>query len=805
MRFLENKARKDKNIFLKKRQRVNNSALIFFLLLAILFIVIIFRLLYIQVVESEKLTIDALNQITKSEVISSNRGIIYDRNMKELAINISKANVFYNMSYLERVKKESAGDYKKRKNKILLEDSKIISEICQVDQEEVLEKMKGSKVVRLVSNIDRAMAMKLRDKRSTLSKEKKDNLQAMSVDDVIRRFYPFNNLASYVIGFTNDENLGQYGIEASFDEELTGIPGKNVSQKDNAHNIIPLTEEETFAPKEGYSVVLTLDSNIEQFVESAAQDALKKNEADQVDVIVQDTKSGEILAMASKADYNLNNPKEPINQDQEKNWKSYTDEEKTNIWYDNWRNFNVNDQYEPGSTFKLITASSALEQNTTSPDKTYVCTGQVNIDGAILKCTSHQRGPKTMAQALEQSCNVSFVRIGLELGRVNFLRYIKAYGFGERTGIELNGEASGLIPSSPDSISDVRLATMSYGHGIAVTPIQLINAVSAISNGGYLNRPRIVKEVVDENDNVIEKKDKSVLRRVISKETSDTMRILMERVVKNGTGKRAQVPGYRIGGKTGTAEIVKKDGTGYEDAYITSFIGVAPIQDPRITVLVIVKNPKGEILGSTVAAPVGGQIMDRILNYLKVPKTEEVKDDKKELVSIPDVTGKLIEDGGKCLIEKGLRFNTNINDIKDTAVIVGQNPSQGVDVPYGSIVDLAIENNNQEKITMPDLSGKSKREIESILNKLKLEYNIKGDGYFISQSPAKGEKLDKDELVEIVLEDLGDSSAKDDENNSNKEKNILRTKGNSYENKNSENSKSKDKNKKSKKNINHGD
>lgn len=805
MRILKNKARKDKNIFLKKRQRVNNSALIFFLILAILFIVIIFRLLYIQVVESEKLTIDALNQITKSEVISSNRGIIYDRNMKELAINISKANVFYNMSYLEQVKNESVSDYKKRKNKILLEDSKIISEICQVDQEEVLEKMKGSKVVRLVSNIDRTMAMKLRDKRSTLSKEKKDNLQAMSVDDVIRRFYPFNNLASYVIGFTNDENLGQYGIEASFDEELTGIPGKNVSQKDNAHNIIPLTEEETFAPKEGYSVVLTLDSNIEQFVESAAQDALKKNEADQVDVIVQDTKSGEILAMASKADYNLNNPKEPINQDQEKNWKSYTDEEKTNIWYDNWRNFNVNDQYEPGSTFKLITASSALEQNTTSPDKTYVCTGQVNIDGAILKCTSHQRGPKTMAQALEQSCNVSFVRIGLELGRVNFLRYIKAYGFGQRTGIELNGEASGLIPSSPDSISDVRLATMSYGHGIAVTPIQLINAVSAISNGGYLNRPRIVKEVVDENDNVIEKKDKSVLRRVISKETSDTMRILMERVVKNGTGKRAQVPGYRIGGKTGTAEIAKKDGTGYEDAYIASFIGVAPIQDPRITVLVIVKNPKGEILGSTVAAPVAGQIMDRILNYLKVPKTEEVKDDKKELVSIPDVTGKLIEDGGKCLIEKGLRFNTNINDIKDTAVIVGQNPSQGVDVPYGSIVDLAIENNNQEKITMPDLSGKSKREIESILNKLKLEYNIKGDGYFISQSPAKGEKLDKDEIVEIVLEDLGDSSAKDDENNSNKEKNILRTKGNSYENKNSENSKSKDKNKKSKKNINHGD
>lgn len=758
MRNTKFKARKDKNIVLNKRQAINNYALIFFLVLALLFIIIIFRLLYIQVVESEKLTIDALNQITKSEVITSNRGIIYDRNKKELALNISKANVFYNMDFLEQGKNESDVEFKKRKRIIISEDAEIIADICKVDEDELLEKMVGSKVVRLVSNIDRAMAIKLRERRGNFSKQKKPNLKAMSVDDVTRRYYPFNNLASHVIGFTNDENMGQYGIEASFDEELTGIPGKNVSQKDNAHNIIPLTDEETFAPKEGYSVVSTIDSNIEQFIESAAEDALKINQADHVAVIVQDTKNGEILAMTSKADFNLNKPKDPITPEQEKNWKSYTDKEKMNIWYDNWRNFNINDQYEPGSTFKLITASSAIEEDTTNPDKKYECTGKINIDGSVLNCTTHGRGTKTMTVALEESCNISFVKIGLELGKENFLRYIKAFGLGEKTGIELNGESTGLIPNGIEDISKVRLATMSYGHGIALTPIQLINAVSAIANGGYLNKPRIIKEIIDENDNVIEKKETKLMRRVISQSTSDTMRSLMEKVVTDGTGKRAKVPGYRVGGKTGTAEIARADGRGYEDAYIASFVGVAPIQDPKITVLVIVENPKGEILGGAVAAPVAGQIMDRTLNYLKIPKTEKVEEEGREYVKIPDINGKLLEDGGKLLIERGLRFNTNIEQIKDTAVIIGQNPSAGIEVLRDSIVDLAVDNNDKDTIIMPDLSGKSKREIVGILKNLKLEYNIKGDGYFISQKPERGQKIDRNQNVEVTLEVIDSDS-----------------------------------------------
>lgn len=754
MNLFGNEARKKKKMPYDSEKRINTFSLIFFLILAILFMTIIIRLLFILVVESGELTIDALNQITKTEVINSNRGIIYDRNKKELAINISKANVFYNMGYLEQGKKESFEDFKKRREEIYLEDAKTIANICGLDEDEVYKNMKGTKVVRLASNIERSKAIKLKEKRSVYGRQKKKNLRAMSIDDVTRRYYPYNNLASHVIGFINDESMGQYGVEASFDEELTGIPGKNVVQKDNAHNIIPLTEGETFAPKEGYSLLLTIDANIQQFAESAAKKAFETNQADSCSIIVQDTKNGEILAMTTKSDYNLNDPKKPVTKEQEKNWSLYTDKEKTNIWYDNWRNFNVNDQYEPGSTFKVITAASAIEQNTTSPDATYVCGGEINLVGTVLKCTSHARGQKTMAEAFEQSCNVSFVKIGEQLGPENFLKYIKAFGFGERTGIELNGESLGLVPEKAEDINPVRFATMCYGHGIAVTPIQLINSVSCVANGGFLNRPRIVKEIIDDNNNIIEKKETKLMRRVISQSTSDTMRGLMERVVLNGTGKLAKVPGYRVGGKSGTAEIAREDGRGYEDAYIASFVGVAPINDPKITVLVIVKNPKGEILGGTVAAPVVSEVMERTLNYLKIQKTEEVKEEAKEYVTIPDVRGMLLEDGGKRIIDSGIKFDTNMETISDSAVIVGQNPSAGIDILKGQVIDLAIDNNDGDVLVMPDLSRKNKSEIENILKKLKVDYNIEGDGGFISQSPEKGKELDRTTKVKIILEDV---------------------------------------------------
>ena len=799
MKNNKNKARdrNKKNGFKAKTKNANRFIFVFFIFLAFLFVILIGKLLWIQIVQSEELTIAALNQLTRSEVINSNRGIIYDRNNKEMAINVTKCNVFYNMDYLKENKNESKSDFKNRKEKLYDEDAKIIPDVTGIDYDEIRSKMEGDKVVRLATNIERGKAQELKDIRTKIienNKKKKDafkaNLIAMSIDDVTRRLYPFNNLASYIIGFTNDENVGQYGIEASYDEELSGISGKSVSLKDNASNKIPLTDEETYAPKEGYSVVLSIDSNIQQFAETAAINAKKENEADKVSIIVQDTMTGEILAMTTKDDYNLNDPRAPLNEKQEEIWDDLSEEEKMEILYDNWRDFNVNDQYEPGSTFKLITAAAAIEENAAQPDSQYSCAGAMVIGNNRLTCTSNSRGKKTLAKAIEESCNMTMVQVGQDLGKEKFLKYIKAFGFGRKTGIELYGESTGIIPVSSDNISKVNLATMSYGHSIAVSPLQLINAVSAISNGGYLNKPTLIKEMVDANGNIVEKKRTELRRRVISEETSDKMKIMMRRVVENGTGKKAQVPGYIIGGKTGTANIATP--TGYLEAYNSSFVGVAPLNDPRFTVLVVVNNPKGGILGGAVAAPVAQEVLSKSLNYMKIQKTEEV-DEKDEFVSVPDVGSLLLEDAGKILLDSGLRFNTNAETVLPYSVVTNQSPSAGSYVLKDTIVDLAVNDKDSGILIMPDLSRKSRKESQSILNSMNLEYNIKGNGDFISQSPRPGQKLSASESVTLNYsrrdEEIKDRDKKESTNN--KFNNNLKNKDENNTKNNKKNSKKK--------------
>ena len=788
--------RKKKGGFIRHSYNANKFIFIFFIFLAFLFVALIFKLLYIQVVQSQELTIAALNQLTRTEVINSNRGIIYDRNNKELAVNITKCNVFYNMDYLKQSKDESDSEFKNRKKEIYDEDAKIISDITGLEFDEIRDKMVGDKVVGVATNIDRNKANELKDFRTKIIKEnqskkknKKYNLMAISIDDVTRRLYPFNNLASYIIGFTNDENVGQYGIEASYDEELSGISGKSVSLKDNAQNKIPLTDEETYAPKEGYSVVLSIDSNIQQFAETAAENAKKENEADRVSVIVQDTMTGEILAMTTKDDYNLNDPRGPINEKQEEEWKNLDEDEKMDVLYENWRDFNVNDQYEPGSTFKLITAAAAIEENTSQPDSQYTCQGSMKIGDRKLSCTSHTRGKKSLAKAIEESCNMTMIQVGRDLGAEKFLKYINAFGFGKKTGIELYGESTGLIPSSAKDISKVKLATMSYGHSIAVSPLQLINAVSAISNGGYLNKPTLVKELVDANGNVIEKKKTELRRRVISEETSEKMKYMMKRVVDKGTGKLAQVPGYQVGGKSGTANIATP--TGYLEAYNSSFVAVAPLNDPRLTVLVVINNPKGGILGSVVAAPVVQEILSKSLNYMKIQKTEEV-DEKEDFVTVPDVEGLLLEDAGKILLKSGLRFNTNAKGVENYSVVLNQNPSPASYVLKDSIVDLAINDKDSGILVMPDLSRKTRKEAISILNSMNIEYNIRGNGDFVSQSPMAGKKLTGDETITINYQKSHDEESSEESLN---EENL---KTNNKKNINNENLKEKNSYKKKK-------
>lgn len=735
--------RKDKMTLIEKS---NIKVILLFIFLAFLFAMLIGKLCLIHLKQGDELTRKALNQLTKTESISAKRGLILDRNNKELAINVTKANVFYNMDIFnpDINKYESKEDRKKDIKETTERDSMRIAKVLEVPQEEILSKMKGTKVVKLAEDISREKALEL----------KSMNIYGLSIDDVSKRFYPYKDLAAYVIGFVNNESTGVYGVESTYDEELSGMPGKSVLIKNNNHTKIPLTDEENYAPKDGLNVVLTIDENIQKVAEEVAKKTREDNNADKVGIIVQDTKNGEILAMATNESYNLNKPYAPINEIQKEEWEDLSNEEKMEERFNNWLNFCVNEQYEPGSTFKLITAAAALEEGTTSVDKSYICNGvYTDIPGVKIGCTSPHRGPRTLAEAIEESCNITLVKVGRELGAKKMYKYIKAFGFGKPTGIDLPAEAAGIIAPDYKSIGPANLATMSYGHGISVTPIQLINAVSCIGNNGYLNTPRVVSKLVDERGNVVEKKKTVTKRKVISDETAKKVKYMMGRVVDSGSGVKAQVPGYKIGGKTGTANIVGK--RGYENAYNASFVGLAPLNDPKITVLVVVNRPRGAIFGSAVAAPAAQQVMEKTLEYLKIPKTEKVDEkDKKDLVSVPNLRNLLLSDAGKKVVDLGLKFNTTSDTVENGAVVVSQDPQAGTYVEKGSIIDIKINNNTKFPKIMPQLVGKSEKEVKSILKDMKLEYNINGEGKVISQKPEPGTKIDSDNVVVLKMESM---------------------------------------------------
>ncbi|MDO5041784.1 MAG: penicillin-binding transpeptidase domain-containing protein, partial [Peptoniphilus sp.] len=707
--------------------------------MALLFIAIVIKLLYINIVQGEELTRKALNQLTRTEIVQADRGIIYDRNKRELAVNVTKGNAYYNMNF-DKDDYKTTAEFNKYVEETVEEDSKKIAAVLEVEQSEVKDLLKGKKIVRIAANLSREKALELRDLK----------IPNLSVEDVTRRFYPYNNMASNLIGFVNDEGTGAYGIEAKYDEEMSGIAGKNISIKNNLMNQIPLTDEQNFAPKEGFNPVLTIDETIQHFAERAAEDARANHSAKRVSIIVQNTMTSEILAMAISQSYDLNNPKKPVSDEQEELWLNLDEKDVADEWFRNWNNSCVSSQYEPGSTFKLITAAAAIEENTTNPQREYVCPGVIDV-GIKINCTSQNRGATSMEQAMAESCNITFVKIAQELGREKFLKYLRSFGFGSKTGIDLPAEAKGTIPEGIEAISGVRLATMSYGHGVAVTPIQLINAVSAIANGGNLNEPRVVDRFEDRNGNIIQKFKTMTLRKVVSESTSEVVKKLMRKVVEEGTGKRAQIPGYQVGGKTGTANVVSKDGIGYEeDAYISSFVGVAPLNDPKITVLVIVEEPKGDFFASTVAVPAAKTVIEDTLKYMEIPKTEEINEEESAgQVTVPNVRNLLLSDAGKALVDLGLTFNTNSDNITDVSTVMRQNPSAGVVVKAGSIIDLYINENDGDEKVMPNLVGKKIKDLEGILKDLNIKYNILGSGEVISQSIKPGSKFDETSVLEL--------------------------------------------------------
>lgn len=587
-------------INLKNKKKMRNTLFITFLILLLL----LSRICYIEFIQGKELQVLAFEQQVQKRTVNPRRGTIYDSSEKyTLAISSTAYTVSVNPTNIPNEKKDLI--------------AKKLAEIFDLDYETVLKKVsKKSSIETIVKKIEKNKADELR---IWLLENNIDT--GVNIDEDSKRYYPYSNLASQVIGFCGGDNQGLDGVEAKYDEVLSGTAG-SISRVTDATGEEIGTDGEVYTPAvNGDDIVLSIDMTIQSIVEKYLAEACIDNSCtDGGNIVVMNPKTGDILAMATYPSYNLNEPYTINNDELKSNWDNMEQSEKSKKLQAMWRNKAISDTYEPGSVFKLITASSALEEGITDTDRSgeFVCTGSITVAGARIKCWRYYRphGSESLRQGLMNSCNPVFIGLGQKLGVDTYYKYLNKFGLLSKTGVMLPGEANSIFIAQ-NKCGPVELATISFGQRFEITPIQLVTAVSSIANGGDFITPRIVKATIDSKTG--ERTDLPVENKgtVISKETSEKVLSMMESVVSEGTGKNAKVEGYRIGGKTGTSEDGVNTGK-----YVTSFCGVAPTNDPQVVVLVTLYNPTGEggHQGGGVAAPVGGQIFNEILPYLEIEK-----------------------------------------------------------------------------------------------------------------------------------------------------------------------------------------
>ena len=639
---------------ISRKRRMRNILII---AIAIL-IALIFRVAWIQFIKGEELQTLAYEQQTLDRKINPKRGTIYDRNGNELAVSSTVYTITVNPVNI------------KEKEKV----AKAMSDIFELDYEKTLKKIKKRSSIETVA---RKQEKDIVDKLRKWILEN-DIESGINIDEDTKRFYPYNTLASHIIGFCGSDNQGLGGIEAKYDEVLQGRKGRITKIKSASGGEIKGTIENYSEAEDGQGVVSTIDMTIQSIAEKYLEDACIDNKCtDGGNVIVEDPTTGDILAMATYPFYNLNKPYEVNNADGELN------KEQSIALQAMWRNKAIADTYEPGSTFKLVTTSAALEEKIAEPDKegAYSCTGSITIANARIKCWRYYRphGSQSLRQALMNSCNPVFIGLGQKLGVETYYTYLEKFGFLNKTGIDLPGEAKGIFLDK-SKVGPVELATISFGQRFEVTPVQMITMVSTIANGGERMKPRLVKGTIDMKTRKRNDNNPVNSGRVISEETAKNVLSMMQSVVAEGTGKNAQVIGYNVGGKTGTSE----DGVN-TNKYVTSFIGVAPISNPKVTILVTLYNPTGEggHQGGAVAAPVAGKILGEVLPYLELNQDNKESLEEKKTVTVPDITYKTLKEAEKILKECNLKieYNGDIkNDQKEEIIIKEQIPAYGINV-----------------------------------------------------------------------------------------------------------------------------
>ena len=723
--------------------KMRKRCLISFSVAGILFAALSCRIGYWQFVKGEELKAKAESQQTRSVAVTANRGTIYDRNGKVIAESASVDTVVCNP---KQVQEDKACD--------VVADR--LSEILGMDRDEVYKlvtKDKGYQVIK--KRITAEESQKVRELKDTSRDKATAKLfTGVYFETDSKRFYSYS-IASQVIGFTGYDNNGLYGVEKTFDAPLTGKNGSILSLSSAGGTSIDMEYEESNPSQKGADVMLTIDETIQHLLEKHLENAVIESQLKEGAAgIVMNPKTGEILAMASKPDFDLNDPYSidnflkyaiDLNQDEVlREYDSSNEEAKdkaiAGIRNKMWRNKAISDTYEPGSTFKIITAAIALEENVVDLNSSFYCSGAKQVADRKIRCHKREgHGAETFVQGVQNSCNPVFMELGLRVGGEKFMDYFKAFGFTEKTGVELIGESGSIYYKHKMSETDV--ATSAFGQGFSITPIQLVTAVSAVVNGGDLMKPHIVKEIRN-GTGILKSYQPEVVNKVISQETSDMMKEILEGVVSSptGSGRNAYIKGYRIGGKTGTSEKGRNN-----DKRIASFIGFAPADDPQIVVLIMMDEPQVAVrYGGTIAAPVVGSLIEETLDYLGIERQYTESEAENVSTNVPEVRGMTVAQAKSTIEAAG--FKVRVKGENET--VADQLPKPGVSIGANSTVIIYTDEIPEDNyVTVPNVTGLSAENAKAELEDYGLNFEISGAGRASAGARAVKQSINPGERV----------------------------------------------------------
>ena len=717
---------------LKNQKRIL-AALVICLIIAVLLFA---RLVYIQVIKSNHYRQMAYEQQTRERKVSAKRGTIYDATgTKVLAQSVSVSSIKAVPNSVEN--KEDV--------------AKKLAEILELDKDTILAKLtKNTASEILATKVDSEKSAKV------LEYITDEDIEGIKIDEDTERIYPYGQLLSHVLGFVGTDNQGLYGIESYYDDDLSGIPGKILGSTDGKGRETPFTNEQYVAPIDGKDIVLTIDATIQSIVEKYLKKACEENVVEYGTAVVLRPSTGEVLAMATMPTFDANDPFTPNTDELKEKWDTMTQEEKNNALLNMWRNKAISDTAEPGSTFKIVTATAALEEGIVGIDSPSIfnCTGYVRVGTWTIKCWRYpnSHGTENLRQGIMNSCNPVFMQVSQKMGIDTFCKYIDAFNLAGKTGIDLPGEASGIMHDK-NTMTAVDLATTSFGQTIQISTLQTAVNYAAVANGGYLIQPYVVKEVKSGSGNYDQVTESKVVKQIMSKSTADSILSALEDTVNIGTGKTAQVNGYRVAGKTATGENGRRENL----KYLAGFSGIAPVSSPEVVVVVNLYDPRGPSGhgGATLCGPVVGSIIEETLRYLDIDTDYTVvENDIKEKV-VPDLVSKTVAEARSLLEAQGMKLASDIN-VNDTDIIKDQIPKSGASLMENSTVRIYTTDDAKATVAVPDIRNLNTNYAISRIRASDLNIRVIGTGKVLTQDPTPGAVIEKGSIVTVKCADTED-------------------------------------------------